>query len=171
MNALAEYTRTAPAGITFVPLSPQIGVAVDGIDLTGNLDGKTVRLLQDALLKHKVLVFHGQAFSPAGQRDFAGTIRRAACQSDFSQSPGLSGDHGAARRSGPSAGTSGLAHGRHVHSDAAARFDLALRRVSASRRRHHLGEQRSGVRISVEARSAAAGWPDRRARLSQAVSR
>jgi taurine dioxygenase len=59
------------SSIAVVPLCPRIGAAIEGLDITGRVDHETVQFIQRALWQHKVLVFHGQKFSPEGQRDFA----------------------------------------------------------------------------------------------------
>lgn len=64
------------ADITITQLSPRIGAVIDGLDITGFVDDEAIKFIQAALWKHKVLVFHGQSFSPESQRDFAGKFGR-----------------------------------------------------------------------------------------------
>lgn len=72
MTALTASKPMNMATVTVTPLSPQIGAEIDGLDVTGFVDDETVKFLQEALWKYKVLVFDGQKFSPESQRDFAG---------------------------------------------------------------------------------------------------
>ncbi|WP_413381115.1 TauD/TfdA dioxygenase family protein [Alkalihalobacillus sp. 1P02AB] len=41
-------------------ISGRIGAVVSGIELSGSLDAETTKIVQDALLKHKVLFFRNQ---------------------------------------------------------------------------------------------------------------
>ena len=53
------------------PVAPAIGAEVDGVDLTGPLDGATVAALRRALLDHLVLFFHNQPLTATQQLDLA----------------------------------------------------------------------------------------------------
>jgi taurine dioxygenase len=57
--------------LTITPLGPNIGAAIDGINLARPLDASTQARIEQALLAHKVLFFENQHLSPEQQRDFA----------------------------------------------------------------------------------------------------
>jgi taurine dioxygenase len=76
MTLSAARKQADLAGVTIAPLSPRIGAVIDGLDIAGFIDDETVKFIQGALWKHKVLVFHGNQFSPEGQRNFAARFGR-----------------------------------------------------------------------------------------------
>ncbi|HTM83698.1 MAG TPA: TauD/TfdA family dioxygenase, partial [Mycobacterium sp.] len=51
---------TGSSPITVTKLGSRIGARIDGVQLTGNLDGGTVDEIRAALLRHKVIFFRGQ---------------------------------------------------------------------------------------------------------------
>jgi taurine dioxygenase len=74
--ALADVRHPMRADFTLEPLTPSIGARVDNIDLTEKLDERAIGWIADALMKHKVLVFRDQRFTPETQRDFAACFGR-----------------------------------------------------------------------------------------------
>lgn len=46
--------------IRVVKLGAHIGARIDGVEISGDLDGSAVRTVNDALLEHKVIFFRGQ---------------------------------------------------------------------------------------------------------------
>lgn len=52
--------RGGVSSLRVVKLGAHIGARIDGIDVSGRLDGATVTAINDALLEHKVIFFRGQ---------------------------------------------------------------------------------------------------------------
>ncbi len=52
--------RGGVSSLRVVKLGAHIGARIDGIDVSGRLDGATVTAVNDALLEHKVIFFRGQ---------------------------------------------------------------------------------------------------------------
>ncbi|OHV04039.1 TauD/TfdA dioxygenase family protein [Mycobacterium talmoniae] len=66
---------TLPAGATLYKLTADIGAAVTGLRLGGDLDAATVRAIRRAVLDHKVVIFRGQQhLDDDTQRAFAGLL-------------------------------------------------------------------------------------------------
>ncbi len=57
--------------MTVTPISDALGAEVIGPDLAGEISDATIAAINDALLKHLVLVFRGQKLSPPEQIAFA----------------------------------------------------------------------------------------------------
>lgn len=53
------------------PLSPAIGAVLRGVNLAENASDDLIGDIRAALLKHQVIFFEGQDFTPTQQRDFA----------------------------------------------------------------------------------------------------
>lgn len=53
------------------PLSPAIGAVLRGVNLAENASDDLIGDIRSALLKHQVIFFEGQDFTPTQQRDFA----------------------------------------------------------------------------------------------------
>ena len=54
-----------PLPFRIKPLSPTIGVEIEGIDLRQSLDEDTYKAMRTALIRHKLLVFRDQDITPA----------------------------------------------------------------------------------------------------------
>jgi taurine dioxygenase len=61
----------APADLDLVPLAPSFVAEVRGLDLALPQSQATIAALRAALVRHKLLLFRGQALTPRQQRDFA----------------------------------------------------------------------------------------------------
>jgi alpha-ketoglutarate-dependent sulfate ester dioxygenase len=64
MNKFSTATsayRTGDASLDVRPITPAIGAEVEGVRLTSELPVKTVTAIRDALLRHRVVFFRGQA--------------------------------------------------------------------------------------------------------------
>jgi taurine dioxygenase len=72
MTAAATARKPAPAAdLDLVPLGPSFVAEVRGLDLAVPQADATIAALRAALLRHKLLLFRGQALTPTQQRDFA----------------------------------------------------------------------------------------------------
>jgi len=66
--------------LTCRPLTPAIGVEVEGVDLAAPPGEAEIRAIHDALMRHLVVFFRGQRLAPAAQAALArrfGRLRRA----------------------------------------------------------------------------------------------
>jgi alpha-ketoglutarate-dependent taurine dioxygenase len=70
MSETLEITREE-AKLALRPITPITGAEVSGVDLSRELDRTTVGSIRQALLKHKVLVFHDQDLTDAEQIRFS----------------------------------------------------------------------------------------------------
>src|SRR5580704_3898923 len=70
MSETLELTRTETQ-LSVRPITPITGAEVSGVDLSRELDRTTVAAIREALLKHKVLVFHDQDLTDAEQIRFS----------------------------------------------------------------------------------------------------
>jgi taurine dioxygenase len=57
--------------IRVIPLSPALGAQIEGLDLSQELAGATVKRLDELLVEHQVLFFRNQPITPHAQADFA----------------------------------------------------------------------------------------------------
>lgn len=77
--SLREVTRReapptpTPPPVAFEPrpLGPTFAAEIRGLDLSRVLDQPTCEAIEEALLRHRLLVFRAQRLSPEAQRDFA----------------------------------------------------------------------------------------------------
>lgn len=62
MNAITKYTNAKDpnAKLDIHPVTGTIGAEIRGVQLSGDLDGETVREIEAALVRHKVIFFRGQ---------------------------------------------------------------------------------------------------------------
>src|SRR3954452_4105811 len=67
MSNLLEQTMN----IKIRPLTPNIGAAIEGVNLNEAIDDRTYSTLHEAFMKHSVLVFRAQYLKPAAQVQFA----------------------------------------------------------------------------------------------------
>ena len=56
-----NYSRATDAILDVCPITPAIGAEIHGVRLAGNLPAETVNAIRDALLRHRVVFFRGQA--------------------------------------------------------------------------------------------------------------
>jgi alpha-ketoglutarate-dependent taurine dioxygenase len=70
MSETLELTRTETQ-LSVRPITPITGAEISGVDLSRELDKSTVAAIRQALLKHKVLVFHDQDLTDAEQIRFS----------------------------------------------------------------------------------------------------
>ena len=52
-----------------LPLTPNIGAEIDGIDLSAELDAATLRFIRQALLKYLVIFFRDQVLTLEQHKD------------------------------------------------------------------------------------------------------
>lgn len=57
--------------ISITTLTPAIGAALGGVDLSSRLDDEQIAQIRAALLRHKVVFFEDQRITPVQHRDFA----------------------------------------------------------------------------------------------------
>ena len=62
MNAITKYTnaKDTSSKLDIRPVTGTIGAEIRGVQLSGDLDGETVRQIEAALVRHKVIFFRGQ---------------------------------------------------------------------------------------------------------------
>ena len=63
--------RNAPDRLRFRRISGSLGAEVSGVDLSGELDDRTIDAIRAGLLEHLVLVFRGQSLEPGVLATFA----------------------------------------------------------------------------------------------------
>ena len=71
--------RDASNGLRFLRISGSLGAEVSGVDLSGELDDRTIAAIRAGLLEHLVLVFRGQSLELGALATFArrfGTLNR-----------------------------------------------------------------------------------------------
>src|SRR5260370_32988481 len=56
-----DSSRAIDAVLDVRPITPAIGAEIHGVRLSGDLPGETVTAIGDALLRHRVVFFRGQA--------------------------------------------------------------------------------------------------------------
>jgi len=76
--SLREVARRGEPAATFElrPLGPTFAAEIRGVDLGTPLDDPTFSAVEEALLRHRLLVFRAQKLSPEAQRDFAARFGR-----------------------------------------------------------------------------------------------
>ena len=62
--------------LSLTPVTPAIGALVEGLRIGAAVDSGQVQQIQSALLKHHVLFFRDQRFTPIEHRDFAAQFGR-----------------------------------------------------------------------------------------------
>src|SRR5215831_12485668 len=58
---MSNHSRAADAALDVRPITPAIGAEIGGVRLSGDLPDEIVNAIRDALLRHRVVFFRGQA--------------------------------------------------------------------------------------------------------------
>jgi taurine dioxygenase len=69
-SAVSTWKDETVSDLVFRPVSPSLGVEVEGVDLSADLSAETVNDLRKALLQHHVLFFREQTLTPQQQMTF-----------------------------------------------------------------------------------------------------
>ena len=146
------------------PLTCAIGAEVSNVNLgVASRDSGLMAEIRALLLKHKVLFFRDQDITRAEHVAFARLFRRARRPSGGGQRPGSSrpGAHLQVAGHAERPLRERLAYRRDLAREAAVRLRAALRRMSAGRRRHHVGQHGARLREAAGAHQDADRRPAR----------